>query len=201
MNNLITKLTIPLFVGITLFSISCKKDTPTPVAPVVPIIPTVVDTLCDGVPGNSKYLPLAIGNKWKYGRTYNVPGNDDYIEEIIGTTVYNGITYFEVHVTDAAFGQNIDYEKLYREDTNGDVYELRYGQPEHLIIPGNPVVGDVVWQNYKVVDLNASVTTGECTYTGCLKIMDDSFLQIYYYYKPGVGMVENSDNDLEEVWL
>ncbi len=197
MHNLITKLTIPVCIGITLFSISCKKDSPTP----TPAATTSVDTICDGIPGNSKYFPLAIGNKWKYGRTYSVPGNDDYIEEITGDTVYEGQTYFIAHVTDAAFGQNIDYEKLYREDSNGDVYERRWGQPENLIVPANPVVGQNVWSDYEVVDINASITTGECTYTGCLKIMEPSFLQVYFYYKPGVGMVESSDNTLEEVWL
>lgn len=197
MRNFITKLTIPVFIGITLFSIGCKKDNPTP----TPAASTIADTLCDGIPGNSKYFPLAIGNKWKYGRTYSVPGNDDYIEEITGDTIYDGKTYFIAHVTDAAFGQNIDYEKLYREDSNGDVYERRWGQPENLIVPANPVVGQSVWSDYEVVDINATVTTGECTYTGCLKIQESSFLQVYFYYKPGVGMVESSDNTLEEVWL
>lgn len=201
MKTVISKFSTLAFIAIITLSTSCEKSTPEPVAPVTPTPPiVVVDTLCDGLPNNTSYLPLAIGNKWTYGRTYNVPGNDEYTEEILSDTVYNGLNYYVVEVIDQAF-TGVHYEKLYREDANGNVYELRYGGSEHLIIPGNPVVGNIVWDDYKVISTNASITAGGCSYTGCLQIMDTGFLSIYFYYKPGVGMIESSDYTIDAVSL
>lgn len=147
--------------------------------------------LCDGN-GENTFLPLKIGNYWKYK------------SELFSTTVnYNciqmdtidDVAYFTIEGSDS-FGW--DDKNYYRKAANGDIYVLRdLNDQEVLFIPNNPVVGfgwddtnstDFSW---KVVALDATYETTDCNYTGLLEIEEyfSGTLADVYYYKKGLGLV------------
>jgi len=169
---------------------SCKKDKdddedPTPVVP--------VNVICDGN-GTTDYFPLALSNSWYY----NGSGSNDFTSSISTTEVHGGQTYFVVTSTLGG----TDY---LRKAANGDIIEYRSGSgTEVLLIPGSPTVNQS-WAytslsvtTRKVISINATLTTDDCSYTGLLKIQEFDASEVghaVYYYKKGVGMIST-----DQIW-
>jgi hypothetical protein len=154
----------------------------------------VVNPTCDGHPTNSDVFPLIQGTKWDYDQT-GTYSNTYY--EINGTSDINGVTY--INRDFSQFSGNITGTKQFRIDTNnGDVY-YRSGANDYMQMPGTPTLGQSWVDEYtvihEIVDLNATVTTNACTYTGCVKVLNDytSSADTYNYYKSGIGMIKSQD--------
>ena len=145
-----------------------------------------VSQLCDGA-GSNSYFPLAIGNTWRY----NQGGTDSVIEQ-------SGSIYIDHYF----YSPNYYFDTL-RIAGNGDVYRKSEGQNEILLVPAILYAG-LKWAGSQypgwtdsntVVDINASVNTGFCTYTNCAKIEriyhypSSPTATIYTYIKKGIGLV------------
>ncbi len=147
-------------------------------------------SVCTGN-GSSDYFPMAQNNYYSFHET----GFPDYSDTISGTQVYSAKTYNKFKRPDRF---NIDPPSYtyYRKDSNGDIYEYNTRNSiEYLLIPASPVVNQswaVGTDTRRVISLNATITTGSCTYSGLLQI--NEYFQsgnLYHstYYKPGVGRV------------
>lgn len=154
---------------------------------------------CDGHDTNTDLFPLIQGTQWRYDQ---VGTSQDYYVEITGTTDINSVTYITADWSQ--FGGNITGTKKYRVDTNGDVY-YRSGANDYMEIPANPTVGqswvDEYTVTHQVVDVNASLTTSTCSYSGCVKILNDytNTPDTYTYYKAGIGMIKSEDFTLKDL--
>ena len=159
---------------------------------------STTSVLCDGN-GSTTYFPLSLNNKWIYNNTYL--GKMAY--KISGTkTLSNGYSYYILYDT-----INYQTQTYYRVASNGDIYEWGISAggsleaAEHLFIPKSPTVGQY-WKDqyllpdsFVVVSTSASVSTTNCSYTGCLKIQSFStgVSNSYYYYKEGIGKVKQTN--------
>jgi hypothetical protein len=153
--------------------------------------PPAYVALCDGISGNNQFLPLQTGRKWTYDRVLG-SAVDLYSEEVTGTTVINGLTYFTVYFVNDQFGSTGTF--YYRIDpANGDVYK-RTGSTDNLLIPGSPTVGMATSNGFTVTSVNASITTNACSYSGCLELSKTSaFGTTKVYFKKGLGHVRTTD--------
>ncbi|HRG53827.1 MAG TPA: hypothetical protein PLL00_13405 [Bacteroidia bacterium] len=154
-----------------------------------------VNQVCDGN-GSASYYPLAVGNSRVYAFTFGTVV--DITMAVIDTKVIGGKTYY-AQVTSGFIGTDTSY---YREDpTTHDVYEI--DGTETLMVPGNPVVGQVLPSDAgttsKVTNLNASYSTATCSYTGLLEVTDydasTSKVVNTAYYKKGLGLVGAFDDN------
>ncbi len=205
MKNTFLFLTAVLFSTSVIFYSSCKKKDTTPAATCSDGIQNQGETgidcggpctacatsLCSGNSSNN-YFPLANSNFWQLD---DINPNDYVKYNVTGTAVYNSLTYFKITITDIGGS----YYMYLRQATNGDVYYYEtINSTEYLYIPAAPTVN----QSYpmyvfgvgsrKVISTTASVTTSDCTYTGCLKIQDydgSGNPNTAWYYKKGVGLV------------
>jgi hypothetical protein len=163
------------------------------------VLPVPPNPTCDGHTTNNSLFPLLQGTKWRYDQTGS---SSDYYVEINGTTDINGVTY--INADWSQFNGNITGTKNYRIDANGDVY-YRSGSSDYLHVPSNPTLNQSWVDEYSVThivtNLNASITTNDCSYTGCLEIKNDytSTPDTYNYYKSGIGMVKSVDYTLENL--
>lgn len=173
---------------------NCKKDdddddddTPT------------TNVLCDGKGGNV-WMPIDSTNNWTYSYTIAGISQGNPVLTAGTTAEHDGNTYRVI--TDGSGGMMllVDYEV--REDASThDLYKWYdfYGE-EWLEIPGSPTLNQE-WPIYvnhtrKVTNLNASLSTSSCSYTGLLEIQDlDANQQTVrtYYYKKGLGLVKQSE--------
>jgi hypothetical protein len=191
MKNFIKPLAAVLFSVIfttIIFLASCKKKadpTPTPTP-----TPTPVNYLCEGN-GQSNYLPLKMGNKW----SYHSVGMYDHVEEITDTVTILGKQYMKLHFT----SQFDDFYYKYRMDASGNIYKFNSNDSkEYMFLPANPTVGQIIatyqsGEYLKVTGVNVTYATSGCSYTGLLKIDDNSSSNsnlATYYYKKGLGMVD-----------
>lgn len=155
---------------------------------VYPEFPTTY-SLCDGISGNNKYVPLSVGYKWTYKKSI---GSVSYIKtrEVVGTEKIDGKVYFKVHSTDEQDGGEVTIS-YYRTDSNGDVY-IRYENGQDILyMLGNPVVGKGLGNGLVVSSLNASISTIECSYTGCLELEQVTmFGTRKMYFKKGIGYLK-----------
>lgn len=144
--------------------------------------------LCAGITGNTKLLPIAAGYKWEYRRTTGGQASL-YSEEIVGTEDINGISYFKVHFVNNQISSTGTFH-LRVDASNGNVYKKPDGQEEVLYISGNPTVGQSIGAG-TVTNVNASITTAACTYTGCVEVTESSTLATKkLYFKRGIGVVK-----------
>lgn len=165
--------------------------------------PPQYNALCDGDTTSASWLPLKIGNQWKYtgtGITKTVQAMD----------TISGVAYFRV------FNQEVnDWTRWYRVANNGDIYYMDSNNNEYLYVPAAPTVNQQ-WPypagffgtGSRVVEsLTDSVKTASCTYYNCMRIQDynsSGSKETKFYYKRGVGKVRQnsfSNYDLKEVTL
>ena len=151
--------------------------------------------MCNGN-GENKFLPLTNANYWKYSDLD--ASNSHYSLTVNGTQAIGPNTYQVIEF--CMFPPNCTVSSNYylRTASNGDVYQY-IDSMEYLLVPANPSVN----QNWpfpvqtsigsrKVMNINASVTTYDCSYTGCIEIREFNTSQQtwkIFYYKKGVGQV------------
>ena len=146
--------------------------------------------LCDGN-GENTFLPLKVGNYWKYKSELF---STSVIYNCIDIDTIEGVAYFTIEGSDS-FGW--DDKNYYRKATNGDIYVMReLYDDEVLFLPNNPAVGYEWFDNealysWKVTAIDATYETSDCDYTGLLEIEEyfSGELQDKYYYKKGLGLV------------
>ena len=145
--------------------------------------------LCDGNGGDS-YFPLEQGNSWEY--TGGIAGLDIVIS---GTEDEDSETYSVIKFSEGSFN---DFEHLYREDANGNIYRYyENDNQEYLHIPASPTSGQTLatygnGYSRKVVSSNTSFSTDDCSYTEVLEISEFSDTDTKYatfYYVKGLGLV------------
>jgi hypothetical protein len=181
---LISAISVMLVSALWLQSCKKKKDPdPTPT-------PTPTNYLCDGT-GQSNYFPLKTGNKWDYNESGT--GAESY--EVNLNKTFGGHTYFEVKYKTPM--DNLNY--YYRMDSVGNI--IRYYEPDladYLYLPANPAAGQIIATysgggSRKVTGLNQTLSIGNCTYTGLVKIEDFTPANVSLgeqYYKKGFGAVQ-----------
>jgi hypothetical protein len=166
----------------------CKKDSdPTPVPTPTP---TPVDQLCDGN-GSSVWIPLDSSNMWEY--EYKIMGFPQTGSTITaGTTATHG-----AHTYRMLGSSGLMAELQLREDaTTHDIYKYYSSTgADFMEVPNSPVLNQT-WPTTSgttrtVTNINASVTTGGCTYTGVLEITEVGFVTVKEYYKRGLGMIKS----------
>lgn len=115
-----------------------------------------------------------------------------------GVLVLFSATYYEVD-------HSILFADLYlRAASNGDImYYDDNNNTEYLYIPASPALNQTwIVRNgayYKIVAVNATVTTSSCSYTGCVQIEFFSSSGSSYgtkYYKKGIGFIKDTGSFL-----
>ena len=179
------------FLAMTLQLTNCKKsnndddsDNSTP-----------TNTLCDGKGGNV-WMPLDSTNHWDYEFTIASIHQGSPTLTAGGTSSHGGKTYRRI-VDDSFMMYPDDYE-LREDAATHDIYKYNdnNGQ-EYLEVPGSPTV-DQTWSlssgySRKITSVNATLTTGSCSYTGLLEMIErDASLNTTntYYFKKGLGLIK-----------
>jgi|GEM_PF-2937145 len=153
--------------------------------------------LCAGITSTS-YLPL----KKTYNWTYNITGASFYVvRRANDSLLFSGNYYYKV--TDFVDGGSIENGYFYvRLDASGNL-KATYSGAEYTYIPVAPTLNQT-WPypaifgigTRKAADLNASIATSACSYTGCLKIQEinpSGSVTKTLYYKKGIGIVYSTD--------
>jgi hypothetical protein len=145
--------------------------------------------VCDGG-GSNTYLPLALGNTWKYKSDKVM---DPLVRRVEGTVPYDSNTYFIVmdeYTSD-------DITMFLRQDSTGNIVQYRSGT-EFVYIPADPEVGDW-WINtgdtLSVTAVSSSYSTEYCDYRNVLIIQQrnqSGILENTRYYVKGIGEVYNT---------
>lgn len=147
------------------------------------------DPTCAGHPTNSSMFPLIQGARWDY--TMQGASSQPFLT-VSGTQTFGSNEYFKLIYTELG----INLERYYRVDTNGDIYEYNIDiNAMSMHIPNNPTVGQTWTYNVsgtrEVIDINASLNTPTCNYTGCIVIKEtNSFgTSRNHTYKRGIGLI------------
>lgn len=166
----------------------CKKDKDTTTA-ATPA--PAVDKLCNGN-GSTSYYPFVNANQWTY--SYSVSSTNPVIR-ITGTQTFLSKVFFVLrddnslyYTGDVYFREDATTHNIYTYDTSTHL--------EYLEVPGSPSLNQT-WTNAYgqtciVADLNASINSGYCSYTGLLKIIVGS--SNTRYYKKGLGLVYDTES-------
>lgn len=157
---------------------SCVYDTP----------PVVIDTICDGLQIDNTFWPLYSGVFRKYEVDF---GTADFTvtEQVLGQVLISGVLWYEVRVISTFGGSPTETIKNYRKDAFGNLY-VKNGAAEDLVMPAIPELGQQILTDYYITDLNASKSTAECNYTGCIKATQtDGIITKNIWFKRGVGKV------------
>lgn len=162
--------------------------------------PDCPSLLCDGN-GENTFMPIQIGYVWNYSTTNNM-GYYKYKCSSISTI--NDIDYFKVSSVWIQITEGFLY---YREAANGDIYIIedyddKLYEEERLLIPNDPVVG-FSWtdpnpggSSFKISEIDATYENSKCSYTGLVKITENSKKKstYYHYYKRGLGLVKKESS-------
>lgn len=157
--------------------------------------PTPVNQLCDGK-GGSTWMPSDSTNTWSY--EFTIAGMHQSSPTLVAgsTSTHDSKTYRRI--TDSSNLMFLDDYEI-REDASHNMYRYYdFDGSEYLEVPGSPTLNQS-WPLYsgrsrKVTDLNASLTTDGCNYTGLLKIavLDNNQNPVQYeYFKKGLGLVKS----------
>ncbi|MBS3916052.1 MAG: hypothetical protein KG003_16270 [Bacteroidetes bacterium] len=171
-----------LFSLLLVFAFACKKNPP-------PSKDT--NLLCEGN-GSADLFPLSVGNYW----TYTVKKNGVVQPKVakilvLKDSVYYGKDYF--YLTDSnqmMFGS----WRFYRKDTGNHTKFVIPGYSETMEIKKSPALNES-WISFfygrKAVNLNASLKTDNCSYTGLIQVneTDGGPIKDRRYYKKGLGLV------------
>src|SRR5688572_10545402 len=130
--------------------------------------------------GNSenKFLPLANNNYWKYSDLD--ASSAHYSLTVNGTQVFGSNTYHVVAYCYMPPSCMLNDTLYIRHASNGDAYQYFSNlSAEYLLVPANPTMNQT-WPfpvnsgigERKVMSLNESISTYDCSYTGSLKIQE-----------------------------
>lgn len=175
----------------------CKKAETKPEETTPPKTTTL---LCDGN-GNSDYFPFKLGNRWVYIYKDNgvLVANENPVSYSSGFSLKKN-TYLTY--TDSGSGHKLYPIPFYiaKDSANNTVQYESFYQKDFVLVPVAPKLNET-WTVAssairKIANLNASVKTDACSYTGLLQINhypagsgpNDSPLY-RYYYKKGLGLV------------
>lgn len=165
--------------------------------------PPQANPLCDGVSGSTAWLPLKLGNQWKYTGT-------GIVKTVQAMDTFSGVVYYRIFNQE---GSANSWTRWYRVAGNGDVMYRDSNGNEYLYLPTNPSLNQQ-WPypagffgtGSRVVEsLTDSVKTSLCTYYNCMKIQEynsSGSKETKFYYKRGVGKIRQnsfSNYDLKEV--
>jgi len=147
------------------------------------------DPTCAGHPTNTSMFPLIQGAKWEY--TMQGASQQPSLT-VVGTFNHSSLTYFKLIYNELG----VNHNKYYRADANGDIYEYNENiNAVSLLVPNNPSVGQTwaynVSSTREVVDINASLNTPTCNYTGCVVIKETNSFGVSrnHTYKRGIGFI------------
>ncbi len=166
-----------------LFTYGCKKSESKP--------DSNTNVLCDGN-GSSDLYPLNIGNYWKYkviitGVVQPKPAKI----EILKDTISGGKKYF--FLTDSS-NQMFGASRFYRKDTGNHTLYFFSSYNEAVDIVKSPSKNQTwnsIFYSRVAVNLNASLKTSACNYTGLIQVneMNGGSIKTRLYYKKGLGLV------------
>lgn len=155
--------------------------------------PKIVNLLCEGNSSGALF-PVATGNVWRM--VFLDAGVPEAMRTVlkVGKDSFINSKMYKVYSDSAGrmYGGTTKFLRV--EAGTGNVYMYSPGYVEKMELPGNPTLNQtwaVTFYSRKVTNLNASLKTGKCNYTGLVEVteLDGGSEKSKYYYKKGLGLV------------
>lgn len=184
-----------VFLLVSLFAACTKTQLPTNPQPTGVPLTTVTPTPTANTV--SDFIPLKVGNSWKYegqGNEYAA-----YTQKVIYEAGNKYQAMYDNGGTVLANVFEVKPDSIVNTYREAEVYDnknvLEQSDNKDIIVLKAPLQVGTTWVsedvNYAIADMNASVTVPAGTFTNCMRVhlayKDNSSLDIYY--KKGVGPV------------
>lgn len=157
--------------------------------------PAPVNQLCDGG-GKNIWMPLDSTNRWDFSFTIAGISQTSPTLTAGGTVTHSSKVYRRI--TDDSNLMYINDYELREDPATHDIYKYNDNNGnEYLEVPGTPTLNQT-WAlssgySRKITSLSASLSTGACSYTGLLEMIEmdaNSNTVQTYYFKKGLGLVK-----------